>query len=152
MTTILAIFCVALILSMVLTPLAGRLGAILGALDEPAERKVHGRPIPRTGGLAIFVVFVLTLVISSFFNTNVSDLLVLDRQTVFLLGGAVICFGVGLFDDFHRLGPNVKLLFQIISASVAYWGGIQIGGFSVLGVYIKVGYLAILSPFFGLSS
>ncbi|MES0446403.1 MAG: MraY family glycosyltransferase [Desulfobacterales bacterium] len=142
MTTLLAIFCVALILAIVLTPLTGRLGARFGALDEPAERKVHGRPIPRTGGLAIFVVFALTLVISRFFNTNVSDLLVLDKKTVFLLGGAVICFGAGLFDDFHRLGPYVKLLFQIIAASVAYWGGIRIGGFNVLGVYIKVGLLS----------
>ncbi len=31
-------------------------------------------------------------------------------------------FGVGLFDDFHRLGPKVKFLFQIIGASVAFWG------------------------------
>jgi len=152
MTTLLAIFCVALILSLVLTPITGRLGARFGALDEPAERKVHGRPIPRTGGLAIFVVFALTLVISCFFNTNVSNLLVFDKKTVFLLGGAVICFGAGLFDDFHRLGPNVKLFFQIIAASVAYWGGIRIGGFNVLGVYIKVGLLSYLSPFFGLSS
>jgi len=80
------------------TPLAGRQGAGFGAMDEPAERKVHGTPIPRTGGLAIFVVFLLTLTISQFFDTNVSDLLVLDRQAVFFLSGALICFGIGLFE------------------------------------------------------
>ena len=142
MTTILFIFAIALILSLLLTPLAGRLGIRFKALDKPAERKVHGKPIPRTGGLAIFVVFILTLVISSLFNTKISDLLILDRQTVFLLAGAVICFNIGMFDDFRRLGPNVKFLFQIIAASVAYWGGIHIGGFNVLGVYIKVGLLS----------
>ena len=123
MTTILITFAIALILSLALTPLTGRLGAGLGAMDEPSERKVHGTLIPRTGGLAIFVVFVLTLVISSLFNTTVSDLLVLDRQAVFFLSGALICFGIGLFDDFHRLGSKVKFLFQIIAASVACWGG-----------------------------
>jgi UDP-GlcNAc:undecaprenyl-phosphate GlcNAc-1-phosphate transferase len=142
MTTILAIFCVALTLSLVLTPLAGKLGIRFGAMDEPNGRKLHGKPIPRTGGLGIFVVFVLTLVISSFFNTNVSNLLVLDRQVIFLLAGAIICFNIGLFDDFRRLGPYAKFLFQIIAASVAYWGGIHIGGFNVLGVYIKVGLLS----------
>lgn len=139
MTTILIIFAIALSLSLVLTPLAGRLGVRFGALDEPAERKMHGKPIPRTGGLSIFVVFILTLVISSLFNTKISDLLILDRQTAFLLAGAIICFNIGLFDDFRRLGPWIKFLFQIMAASVAYWGGIHIGGFNVLGVYIKVG-------------
>jgi len=111
-------------------------------MDEPAERKVHVKPIPRTGGLAIFVVFVLTLVISSLFNTNISNLLELDRQIIFFFGGAVICFGIGLFDDFRRLGPKVKFSFQIIAASIAYWGGIHIGGFNVFAVYIKVGLLS----------
>ena len=139
MTTILTIFAIALTLSLVLTPLAGKLGTRFGALDEPNDRKLHGKSIPRTGGLGIFVVFILTLVISSFFNTKISDLLVLDQQTIFLLGGAIICFGIGIFDDFHRLGPWIKFLFQIMAASIAYWGGIHIGGFNVLGVYIKVG-------------
>ena len=142
MTTILFIFAIALTLSLVLTPLAGKLGTRFGALDEPNDRKLHGKSIPRTGGLGIFVVFILTLVISSFFNTSVSNLLVLDRQVIFLLAGAIICFNIGLFDDFRRLGPYAKFLFQIIAASVAYWGGIHIGGFNVLGVYIKVGLLS----------
>ncbi len=144
MTTILATFCVALVLSLILTPLAGRLGIRFGAMDEPAERKVHVKPIPRTGGLAIFVVFVLTLVISSLFNTNISNLLELDRQIIFFFGGAIICFGIGLFDDFRRLGPKVKFSFQITAATVAYWGGIHIGGFNLFAVYIKVGLFSYL--------
>ena len=142
MTTILTIFGISLILSLVLTPLAGKLGIRFGALDKPAERKVHGKPIPRTGGLAIFLVFILTLAVSSFLKTKISDLLVFDRQTVFFLCGAIICFGIGLFDDFRRLGPRVKFLFQIFAASIAYWAGIHIGGFNVLGIYIKVGLLS----------
>ena len=142
MTTILTTFAIAVILSLILTPLAGRLGIKFGAMDEPDERKVHVKPMPRTGGLAIFAVFILALIISSFFNTNISNLLELDRQIIFFFGGAVICFGIGLFDDFRRLSPKIKVLFQIIAASIAYWGGIHIGGFNVFSVYIKVGLLS----------
>jgi len=142
MTTILATFSVALILSLILTPLVRWLGIRFGAMDEPSERKVHLKAIPRTGGMAIFVVFVLTLVITRCFNTNVSNLLVLNRQLVFFMAGAAICFGIGIFDDFRRLGPNIKFFFQIIAASIAYWGGISIGGFSIFTVFIKVGLLS----------
>jgi UDP-N-acetylmuramyl pentapeptide phosphotransferase/UDP-N-acetylglucosamine-1-phosphate transferase len=44
MTTILAIFVIALVLSLVLAPLASRFGLRYGAVDEPDERKVHSRP------------------------------------------------------------------------------------------------------------
>ena len=148
MTTILITFIIALILSLVLTPLAGRLGARFGALDEPSERKMHGRPIPRIGGLAIFAAFFLTLALGSLFHTAVSDLLVLDRQIVFLLGGAFICFGIGLFDDFHRLSPRIKFFFQVIAASVAFYGGLRIEFFSFFGVGLHFGILSYLVTVF----
>jgi UDP-GlcNAc:undecaprenyl-phosphate/decaprenyl-phosphate GlcNAc-1-phosphate transferase len=142
MTTLLATFGVALILSLILTPLAGRLGLRFGAADEPDERKVHEKIIPRSGGAAIFVVFLFALLITRYFNTNISNLLVLDRSMVFLFFGAIVCFGIGLIDDFYRLGPKIKFLFQIVAASIAYWGGIRIGGFDIFGVYLEAGYLS----------
>lgn len=140
MTTILAAFVVSLVLSLVLTPLAGRLGVRFGVLDEPYKRKVHTRSVPRSGGLAILAAFILTLGLSTFLMTH-SNRLVLDREiSLFLLGG-LITFGVGLFDDFHRLGPGVKFLFQIIGASVAFWGGLRIEVLSILGVDLHFGLL-----------
>ena len=73
MTTILAIFIISLILSLVLTPLAGRLGERFGALDVPGERKVHSSPIPRCGGLAIVAAFLFTLALSTLITTGVSN-------------------------------------------------------------------------------
>ncbi len=51
MTTILAIFLIALLISIVLTPLSGKLGLVFGAVDAPGERKIHRLPLPRIGGL-----------------------------------------------------------------------------------------------------
>jgi UDP-N-acetylmuramyl pentapeptide phosphotransferase/UDP-N-acetylglucosamine-1-phosphate transferase len=61
MTTLLFVFFVSLGLSLVLTVVARKLGVWCGAVDVPDDRKVHDHPIPRTGGIAIFVSFFLAL-------------------------------------------------------------------------------------------
>ena len=144
MTTILITFIVSLVLSLVITPLVGKLGTRFGALDVPDERKVHSSPIPRCGGLSISLAFILTLFISTLFMTEVSNKLILEKKTVFFLIGILIVFAVGLFDDFHRLSPKVKFFFQIIGASVAFYGGLRIEVFSIFGINL---HFAILSYF-----
>ena len=142
MTTLLAVFCIALILSLVLTPMVGRIGTRFGAIDVPNGRKVHANPIPRTGGLSIVIVFLFALFIASFFNTSVSNLLVINRQAAFLLLGAMVCFGIGLLDDFHRQRPGLKFAFQIVAASIAYFGGINISSLNFLGAHVEFGFLS----------
>ena len=85
MTTILAIFVISSILSLLFTPAVGKLGKRFGALDAPGDRKIHLNTIPRTGGVAVFLVFFITLFISSFFMTLVSNQLELNRTIIFLL-------------------------------------------------------------------
>ena len=148
MTTILITFIFALILSLALTPVAKKLGVRFGSIDVPDERKVHSKPIPRCGGIAIFLAFILTLVISALFMTEVSNKLILHRKTAFFLLGALMVFGVGLFDDFHRLSPRVKFLFQIIAASVAFWGGLRIESFSFFGLGLHFATLSYVVTVF----
>jgi UDP-GlcNAc:undecaprenyl-phosphate GlcNAc-1-phosphate transferase len=57
MTTIIAIFLAALVLALLITPAVARLGVRLGVVDNPGARKVHRKPIPRIGGLAIYLAF-----------------------------------------------------------------------------------------------
>jgi len=148
MTTILATFIISLILSLALTPLAGRLGTRFGALDKPQERKAHIRPIPRSGGMAIFLAFILTLAISTLFMTDVSNKLILEKKIVFFFIGILIVFAVGLFDDFHRLSPIVKFFFQVIAASVAFYGGLRIDFFSFLGLGLHFGVVSYFVTLF----
>jgi len=139
MTTILITFLITLILSLVLTPLAKKMGIKLGAIDIPNDRKMHSNPIPRTGGVAIFVSAMVSVSIAGFLGSDISDLIILDREMLFLLAGAGVVFGIGLFDDFYRLGPRVKFLFQIIGATLAFFGGIHISGLSFFGINIQLG-------------
>ncbi len=130
MTTILFAFIFAFALSLALTPLAKRLGTRFGAVDTPSARKVHTRAIPRSGGLAIAASFFLALLACTLLATDISNLLVWNRQRTFGFLGGLIIFAVGFFDDFHRLGPRIKFLFQVLAASLAFYGGIRIEAFS----------------------
>jgi UDP-N-acetylmuramyl pentapeptide phosphotransferase/UDP-N-acetylglucosamine-1-phosphate transferase len=58
---ILVAFGVPLIVSLVLTALLIRLAPRLGLIDQPSARKVHTRPTPKGGGIAIFLAFVFTV-------------------------------------------------------------------------------------------
>lgn len=81
MTAILVIFIIALVLSLVLSPLLRKFGIRFGAVDEPDELKVHTRSIARCGGMGIFLSFLLTLAVSSFFfKTSVSSLTDFDLE------------------------------------------------------------------------
>lgn len=88
----------------------------IGAIDKPDQRKVHEVAMPRLGGLAIFVAFVI------------SGLLAFDIAGPFigLMVGAFIIFLVGMLDDIYQLSAWVKLLGQIIAAGAAIYFGVVV--------------------------
>jgi UDP-GlcNAc:undecaprenyl-phosphate GlcNAc-1-phosphate transferase len=142
MTTILFAFIAAFILSLALTPGTRWLGTHLGAVDIPMARKVHTRPVPRSGGLAILLAFSLSLIACLFLTTKVSDLLVWNQQRAFAVLGGLVIFTVGFFDDFRRLEPRMKFLAQILAASLAYYGGLRINAVVVGEMGVQFGILS----------
>ena len=107
-----------------LVPLVRRFAYAIGKVDKPGTRKIHKDPIPRLGGIAIFLgcfvsLFILDLLKPGFFYQ-------LPPQWKGLLAGGSIIFLVGLLDDLYDLRPRVKLLGQIIAASVAFALGVKI--------------------------
>jgi len=143
MTTILFTFIISFALSLVLTPVARWLGLRFGAIDEPGERKVHTRAIPRSGGVAIFLSFFLTIFACTLLMTKISDLIVWNDKRLFAVLGGLVVFSVGFYDDFHRLGPKIKFLIQIVAASLAFYGGLRIEAFAIGKILgIKFGVLS----------
>lgn len=136
MTTILAAFLLALLLGLVLTPLAGRFGQAVGAVDHPGGHREHDGVIPRTGGLAIFAALGLALMVAWVWGTDVSRLIVPDRSLLGLLAGALIALGLGLYDDLFRLNAWKKLPVQILAASAAFAGGIALDKFALFGLVL----------------
>lgn len=116
MQTYLVAFTVALAVAYFTTPWVKNLAIKAGALDAPDDRKVHVKPIPRLGGLAIYLGFVLAVLASMHVNREIMGL---------LLGGTVILM-VGIIDDMFQLSAKVKLLGQIAAAFVLIMFNIRI--------------------------
>jgi UDP-GlcNAc:undecaprenyl-phosphate GlcNAc-1-phosphate transferase len=140
--SLILLFLFAFCFSLVLTPLVGALGIRLGAMDIPMERKVHIKPIPRVGGIALFLVSFITILLSVIFIPSVSEFYKFHSGNVLGYCGLIVVFGCGLWDDFRRLSPGIKLLFQILGATLAFAGGAAIGGFFIAGYGIQFGFIS----------
>lgn len=153
MTTIIAIFLTALVLALLITPAVARLGVRLGVVDRPGARKVHRRPIPRIGGLAIYLAFwgaFLPLLAPGIHNaTNILYQIAHEPLMIPLaLGGAVV-FALGLWDDKRGLNPWLKLVVQILAAMVVYFCGVRITSFTLPGIgFVHLGPLALPATVF----
>ncbi|MCI9118351.1 MAG: undecaprenyl/decaprenyl-phosphate alpha-N-acetylglucosaminyl 1-phosphate transferase [Flavonifractor sp.] len=105
---------VALLISLVSTPVVKNLAAKVGAVDVPKDnRRMHDHPIPRMGGLAIFFGFVLSVLIFAELTPQLRGM---------LLGASMIVV-LGIFDDIYALKALPKLFVQIAAALVAVCSG-----------------------------
>lgn len=163
----LALFGEALALTLLLTPLARRVGNRWRMTDAPdPTRKVHTETRVRSGGLAMVLAFFAVLganlgIAFAFggdvpfvgeriarFVANVPD--VAPQIGAFLLG-TLIAAGVGLLDDRRSLPPGVKLLGQIIAACVLLPAGIHIQLFGLpdaAGMIVTVLWIVALTNAF----
>lgn len=110
-------FLVAVLLSLLTTPLVRKIAIKVGAIDIPKdERRVHKEPMPLMGGLAIYI----GLVISSLI------FLPMDKTLISILVGATIILISGIIDDIRGLSPKLKLLFQMMAGLVLILGDIRV--------------------------
>ena len=130
----LCLFAVALVVSLLMTPVAKAIAWKVGAVDYPGKRRINKKPIPRMGGIAVFSGIVSMLVAryigSHYFGWNIvfTPSPHLRSVNYYLLGVAfVIIFLTGVIDDIYSLSPKKKLFGQIIAACVAVASGLVIG-------------------------
>lgn len=134
MQTYILAFTVALAIAFFLTPKVKELAVKAGAMDRPNARKVHTVPIPRMGGLAIYLGFITAVLLSMHLTHDLVGL---------LLGGSVILI-VGIIDDLKPLPAKVKLCGQIAAATVLVLFNIRIDWLSnPMGEMVYTGYFAI---------
>ena len=131
MINIIFTFFMAFLASFFLTPFVGKVARRYNIVDVPTERKIHTHPIPRIGGVALLLSFFFPLVILSFNKLIFTELVASDLRVYFFVTGAVLIFGLGLWDDLHRLPSSIKFSGQILVAIFVYFGGINIHVISV---------------------
>jgi UDP-GlcNAc:undecaprenyl-phosphate GlcNAc-1-phosphate transferase len=120
-TYVIAFFTAALI-SFVLAPLLRDHAQKLQLIDSPSEeRKIHADPIPRTGGVAIFLGFIVAITIPAFLNNPIANIFH-DQfpMVIALLLPCFLMFLLGLVDDIWHLKAPTKLSYQILIAVVCF--------------------------------
>jgi UDP-GlcNAc:undecaprenyl-phosphate GlcNAc-1-phosphate transferase len=120
--------------SLLLTPATRALGRAFGAMDIPQERKIHKEPIPRIGGLAVALAFGISCFAAVVFFPHARKVYRFSFNELLGYAGGILILCCGLWDDWRRLRPATKLLFQISAASLAFAGGATIQGFYVSGI------------------
>lgn len=119
-------FAVALIASLGLTVPVRRLALHYGMVDQPGPRKVHVKPVPLLGGIAIYLAFVLSILFT--LHQGVPQ-----RQIVGILAGASLVAMVGVLDDGGLLHHQVKLVIGMpIAAVILVATGVRASLFSTL--------------------
>ncbi|TMN21951.1 undecaprenyl/decaprenyl-phosphate alpha-N-acetylglucosaminyl 1-phosphate transferase [Lentibacillus cibarius] len=128
---------VCIIVSLFITPLVKKLAIRIGAVDQPNDRKVHQKIMPRLGGLAIFFSFLLGFLLFLPETMNAWP----------VLAGAIIITGVGVLDDLYELSAKAKFGGQLVAAIITVLGGVQIDfvtlPFGIFGDRIDFGLFAI---------
>ncbi len=128
-----AVLCAAL-LAFALTPIVRVLAIKIRAIDVPTDgRRMHHKPIPRIGGLAIFLAFLVATI--SFYKP--------DRDLITILVGGGTLVVLGILDDVYRLNAFLKLVVQIIVALFAVSQGVSIDFINFGGTYIPFGIWSV---------
>jgi len=124
------IFLFSFSLSAILTPIMRLIALKLKIVDIPGGRKIHEKPMPLLGGVAIAVAFSVALLAN----------MVLERDVVLLLCGGVVVALMGLVDDWRGVSARLKLFIQILIVLVLIHSGIVLDLFprTVWGYWLNV--------------
>lgn len=117
------LFLVSLVSVTILTPLSIRLAGKIGAVDIPADRKVHKTPIPRLGGLAVILAVAISLLLGAGVNAYIGR--IVQTSLMGMVMGSLVVIAMGLWDDTRNINPLIKLAGQLIAAGIAVSMGVQ---------------------------
>ena len=116
-----AAFASAFAITLVTTPFAKWVSIKVGAIDYPKDRGVHKKPMPRMGGVAIVLGFLVTVLMINFFDRSMNQ-----KQLIGFLVGAIIIAALGVWDDMKNLPAKLKFCVQIVAALIVIFSGTKI--------------------------
>jgi UDP-GlcNAc:undecaprenyl-phosphate GlcNAc-1-phosphate transferase len=118
-----AAFASAFGISLVMTPYTKKLSFRFGAVTQPRERDMHSEAMPRLGGVAIILAFLLTSAIVAVFMPEFRT-----KESAGFAVGAVVIAALGIADDLKggRLKAYIKLIVQLVVAVIVVMSGTRI--------------------------
>lgn len=124
---------VALVVSFLASPIVKNFAYKVGAIDVPKDaRRMHKKPIPRLGGLAIFLGFMVSVILFVPIRG--------DREMQSILLGAVIIVVLGVVDDIMALPAMLKFVIQIVAALIPVMNGVVIEAVSNPNIFSSEAY------------
>jgi UDP-GlcNAc:undecaprenyl-phosphate GlcNAc-1-phosphate transferase len=144
-----AVFLLGTCASLLITPLVIRAAGALRLYDSPdGVRRLHASPVPRLGGIAVYLATAIVSTGVFFVGTAVfvPGHVVTPDDARMLIGtfiGASLLFLVGLLDDVRGLPPSAKFIAQVAAALIAYYFGVRLESATLgYGVGVPVGILS----------
>lgn len=142
---------IAFILGLFIVPLVITFSEKKGLVDEPNERKIHSHPVPRLGGVSIWVCTML-----SFFSLILLSYYPHRSLLSGLLLGSSLMFFLGLIDDIYGLNAKFKFLVQVTIATIVFCLGVKVSSLflpfiglvhihPILSYFITIGWLVGIS-------
>ena len=120
-STILILFFGTLVIAVAGTPISRWLAPHVGVMAIPRARDIHTRPVPRMGGVAIFLAVMIGAVI-------LSDRFYVRELAALLFGASLMSF-LGLIDDRFSLSAYVRLVAQLGTALFMWYIGVRVNMF-----------------------
>ncbi len=146
------LYLVAFMLSVFLVPMVRRLAIRVGAVDAPDRlRKIHTQAVPRMGGVAIFIAFIVPVVgaylVGAYWFKDSTLYKAMEAkawQTSGLLAAGALMLGLGMYDDTRHASPKLKLIVQFFAGVIICAVGIRIDEFRepFAGTMVYFGWLA----------
>ncbi len=122
------VFFISLFVAYLFTIFAKNISSSIGAIDKPNDIKIHSKHIPRLGGLAIYMAFLISIILVYYFYGRLNLVFLKNKMIGIFLGGTIVFF-TGLIDDIETIKASYKLLIQAIAASVLFFYGIRMNLF-----------------------
>lgn len=114
---IIEVFVIGLVVAAIATPISIKVANKFDIIDRPrGDRKIHDRPIPRFGGMAIAIGTLVAMILPA------SDYSTIKTAMI----GGILMYILGALDDIYNLKPLVKFVGQVVVASVVYFLGVRI--------------------------
>lgn len=136
-----AVYCIigiTFLLSLGLTPLTIKFAHRFNLVDIPSDkRRIHKKPMPRVGGIAIVLSMFIALFIYYIFTKDIESI-ALNRKFLGYAIGAFIIALMGIIDDVVNLRARFKFFFQLAAGIVVYYFGIRISGFKIPFLYTDI--------------
>ena len=133
MLAYLAVFLVTAGAAFLATPLIRRLAVRVGAIDRPSDRKVHPKPTPTLGGLAMWFACLAGLA-TAYMMPAFDDLFRLSSEPlgVILAGTAIVA--LGSYDDLKGIAVPAKIAGQVLAGGLLILAGVQLFYFWIPGL------------------